>query len=360
MITISLFVAILLITILTVWLIKEKLQDISRDEFPSQTIDLRSWVNIISITVSVVSNIQLLAFIFEPTNNPAKHITLPFVLSDIPFSFLVTFWIAFGTAVFWFLSMMVLLVLVKHSADLTTVNAFFIDLVITVLSPLIVNALYLVILKQLFAAFACTYEPHGSRMTLIAYPSLTCWTDHHFELMGASFLALCLYYPTVLRALPLAQAMKVHYEGYSRHIVYLPKYLVFEAQVKLLLTLTKTFFHNRIIDLSALGACIVMLLLLQVYYKPCVSSPKVNLWRVVGYIMILCAVGSGIVSVEFPDHTLLNLIGLCAVWVVVLFFAVFIHRAKFNAYNTKAKFKSLKVDLNRENSASEQTHLLRF
>jgi len=305
---------------------------------------------------------QMLAYVFEASKapNPAKHIVLPFVLSGLPhISYVVIFWTCFAAALFWFACMLILLIYARKSYDLHSgFHAFFLDLLVTVLFPLLANALYLIILQELFGAFACEYAPHSATMTLIADPHIECWKQEHFILMGFSFLALCLYLPMVLRALPMSQAMKEHYDGYRNHIVYLPKYLVFEAEVKVLITITKTFFRAQWAHLSALGVCMLMLLALQVYYKPCVSSQKVNLWRVVGYIFILCAVGSGVIAIQLPNDSYISFIVLGASWIVVLFFAVFVHRAMFHTQNILAKYRSIRVDVNRQYSLSEQTPLI--
>ena len=77
-----------------------------------------------------------------------------------------------------------------------------------------IYAIYLPILKEFFAAFACEYVQHTAEMRLIVDNEIICWNKNHFIMMGASFISLCLYYPLVLRALPLAQSMKEHYASY--------------------------------------------------------------------------------------------------------------------------------------------------
>jgi len=237
-------------------------------------------------------------------------------------------------------------------------QAFMLDLVLTCLMPLVGNALYFPILKELFAAFACEYAPHSATMTLIADENITCWQRTHFIYMGVAFVGFCLYYPLALRSLPLAQAMKVHYASYRNHIVYFPKYLLFEAQIKLIITLTKTFFREPWVHLVSLGVCVAALMALQIYWKPCVSSQKVNLWRVVGYILILCCVGSGGVAFFFPITSFVPMIVLFGSWVVVLFLACFVYRAMFNAENILLKYKSITIDVN-QRSDDDTEPLLR-
>jgi len=339
------------------FLIQNQLTYIDRESFP-QVLHLTKFVNIISIGVTLTSYIQLIAFVLEAVQSdvPPRHLVLPFILSGIPtVQYTIIFWTVFGIAIFWVVCVLWLLISASRSLELSSpTHAFSLDLMLTVLLPLLGNAFYLPILKEFFAAFACAYAPHRGKMTLIADPSITCWEEYHFILMACAFVGLCTYYPLVLRTLPLAQAMKQHYESYPYHIVYQPKYLVFEAQVKLLITLTATFFTNRWAHTVALGICVVLLICLHLYYKPCVSSPKVNFWRTVGYFLILCTLASGACSLFIREEIYIIFI-TTASWAIILFFAVFLHRATFQSSNILAKYKSITKDVR-----SEKTPLLSY
>jgi len=72
----------------------------------------------------------------------------------------------------------------------------------------------------------------------------------------------------------------------------------------------------------------------------------------VGYFFVLCAVGANALSYYYPSPSYIPSFALMAAWTVVLFFAVFLHRALFHARTILNKYWSVSVDVRR--GASEE------
>jgi len=279
-------------------------------------------------------------------------------------SYQIWFWSIFALCVFFFVCCLWVLLTARFARFAASLNhvahAFALDVIITCVWPGLGSGLYFPIMEGLFSVVNCKYVEHSAEMYLIADPQIQCFSHEHLKYLICSGVALLLYYPLCLRILPLSQSMKQHYEHYRHHIIYQPKFLLFEAQIKLLILLTRMYFSSQTLEFEAwtsvsLLVLMALLFLLTLIMRPCVSSGKVNLWRCVGYIIVLCAVAANATSYIFKPPSLTPAFILLGSWVVVLFFAIFLHRAIFHAKITLSKYWSMSVDVRRD---AERTPIL--
>jgi len=239
----------------------------------------------------------------------------------------------------------------RNSEFSTTSQIFIADFILSGLMPIVGNMLYFPILKILFEATACDYGIKTSAMYLIADPDIVCWTKAHIPYLVSSAVGILMYYPLAMRALVLAQTMRE--VKHAHHIIYDPRFLVYEAQLKLLIILTRAFFSNEIWPhLASLGAIILALFILQIVMKPCVSSPKVNLWRGVGYVLVLDTVICSMLSVILGEDNLAPTYTLYSSWVVIVIVGVFLHRAWYHSPEVKRKYKRIKDNVARMTTSS--------
>jgi len=240
----------------------------------------------------------------------------------------------------------------------TTTSILFVDFILSGLMPIVGNMLYFPILKVLFEAWACDYFDESASMYLIADPAVVCWTSTHLQFILSSAVSILLYYPSAIRAVVLAQTMRE--VDFAYHIVYDPRFLVYEAQLKLLITLTRTFFSTQVwAHLITLAVAISALLILQIVMRPCVSSPKVNLWRGVGYVLVLSSVACSMLSVVLGRHTLAPTIALYSSWFLILIFSVFLHRAWYHSPEVQRKYSRIKKNVGRMTKKNTAFVLLR-
>ena len=187
---------------------------------------------------------------------------------------------------------------------------------------------YIGIMKNMFDSLACDFQTD----TLSRTSDIPCFSGTHFMYISVSIFVLVVYYP-----LATFMYANLQFVNKGSDLKYAPNFIVYLAQVKLILAILASFFRRNetiqlVVRLVLSAASIAFLALLSYLHQPCIIA-KANIWHTMSYLIctwiVLCTL---IVVLGDGSLQLASIFALCSMVcgsLIIFLITLIIYRVKY-------------------------------